>query len=135
MRQTMEAIKKKKENKEKAVILAIDDKPEILATLTEMLDGVYTVIGATSYRSATAIMERRTPDLFLLDIEMPDVDGYDIAALIRANDDFRHIPILFLTGNATKGAVVKAAESGGSAYIIKPVRRGILLRKIRQYLS
>lgn len=134
MRQSLENLKSQKEKQEKLTILAIDDKPEILATITEMLEGVYIVIGATSYQSASAILEMKTPDLFLLDIEMPEVDGYDVAGLIRANEQFRNTPILFLTGNATKDSVVKAVESGGSDYIIKPVRRGVLLRKIRQYL-
>ena len=136
MRQSIEDIKLKKELavKEKLLILAIDDKPELLATITEMLEGLYTILGATSYSSTVAILERRCPDLFLLDIEMPELDGYDIAALIRMDERFKNTPILFLTGNASKTSVVKAVECGGDDYIIKPVRRGVLLRKIRQHL-
>lgn len=121
--------------KSKHLILAVDDKPELLATLTNMLSKEYKVISVTSAEAALKALEKHVPNLFLLDIEMPDINGYDLAGMIRKSKKFENVPILFLTSKNTKGHVMTAMKSGGNDYLLKPVDKQMLIMKIEQHLA
>jgi CheY-like chemotaxis protein len=77
-------------------------------------------------------LEKHHPDLFLLDIEMPEMNGYELAARIRKNGE--KAKIVFLTGNAKKENVMKAVEAGAADFIVKPVSKEGVLAKITMYI-
>lgn len=116
-------------------ILAVDDQPSMISMVTNSLKDRYKVLGAPSGRVALKILVSETPELFILDIDMPDMDGYELAKAIRAKDNFVKTPILFLTGNATREHVVKALGAGGNDFIVKPASQITLLAKVGKYLS
>jgi CheY-like chemotaxis protein len=128
----------------KKVICAVDDMPEILTTITGMLQDHYKVIGVTNYGGVIKVLQKQKPDLFLLDIEIPATfipgreaminNGYDIAQELRNMSQYAKTPIIFLTSNKTKESIINAVKSGGNDYLVKPVNRDVLLTKISHFI-
>jgi CheY-like chemotaxis protein/HPt (histidine-containing phosphotransfer) domain-containing protein len=125
-------------------ILAVDDTAFFLTMLKTTLNGTeYKVTCVTSGRDGLKFLEKNQVDLFLLDIEMPGMNGYELAAKIRDYEIMkahtlhtkeRKAPIIFLTGNAKKDNVTKAMRAGGSDFIIKPINKELLIAKISKYI-
>jgi len=121
------------QSKEKKIILAVDDTPFFLTTLKKILqDTDYKLLCLTSGSDALKALEKHHPDLVLLDIEMPEMNGYELAAQIRKRGE--KALIVFLTGNAKKENVVRAVEAGAADFIVKPVNKGEVLAKIERYI-
>jgi len=116
-----------------ARILAVDDTAFFLTILKKILqDTRYKLTCVSSGRDALKYLEKSQPDIFLLDIEMPGMDGYELAARIKESG--QKAPIIFLTGNAKKEYLAKAVKVGAVDFIIKPINKDVLLGKIRKYL-
>lgn len=115
-------------------ILAVDDRPDVLRTVAGVLREHYKVLTAADGVTALKIIQSKTPDLFILDIEMPNMNGFELASEIRLTEKFRQTPILFLTSNSTREYVLKAIESGGNDFIVKPAKHSMLLSKVNRYL-
>jgi CheY-like chemotaxis protein/HPt (histidine-containing phosphotransfer) domain-containing protein len=114
-------------------ILAVDDTAFFLTILKKILsDTRYILTCVSSGRDALKYLEKHQPDIFLLDIEMPGMDGYELAVKIKESG--QKAPIIFLTGNAKKEHLAKAVKSGAVDFIIKPINKDILLTKIHKYL-
>jgi CheY-like chemotaxis protein len=114
-------------------ILAVDDTAFFLTILKKILqDSRYNLTCVSSGRDALKYLEKHTTDMFLLDIEMPGMDGYELATKIKESG--QKAPIIFLTGNAKKEYLAKAIKSGAADFIIKPINKDVLLDKIRKYL-
>ncbi|MCL2095394.1 MAG: response regulator [Oscillospiraceae bacterium] len=120
---------------EKPIVLAVDDMQVSLASLSHMLKAKATVMTATSGHAALKVVEKYTPDMFLLDIEMPEMNGYELAAEIRRDARFAHTPIIFVTAKNFPDDVAMAIAYGGNDYIIKPVDSKLLLRKTAVFLD
>jgi diguanylate cyclase (GGDEF)-like protein len=106
-----------------ASIMIVDDTPENLALLASMLgDAGHRVLAFPSAKMALAAAERRPPDLVLLDICMPQMDGFDLARRFKANPALAEIPILFLSALSETAEKVTAFAVGGVDYIVKPVQ-------------
>jgi diguanylate cyclase (GGDEF)-like protein len=106
-----------------ASIMIVDDTPENLALLASMLgDAGHRVLAFPSAKMALAAAERRPPDLVLLDICMPQMDGFDLARCFKANPALADIPILFLSALSETAEKVTAFAVGGVDYIVKPVQ-------------
>jgi CheY-like chemotaxis protein len=86
----------------------------------------------TSGRDALRFLQRHKPALFLLDIDLPEMDGYALAAKIRESG--QKAPIIFLTGNSQRGCVVKAIETGAADFIVKPIIKDDIVAKIYKYI-
>ncbi|XHS77967.1 HAMP domain-containing protein [Burkholderiaceae bacterium UC74_6] len=117
-------------------VLVVDDDARNIFALTTLLENQdMEVITATSGRAAIELIEN-TPDLsiVLMDIMMPDMDGYQTMREIRANPDYRNLPMLALTAKAMKGDREKCLEAGASDYISKPVDTDQLLSLMRTWL-
>jgi CheY-like chemotaxis protein len=95
-------------------------------------DTRYILTCVSSGRDALKYLEKHQPDIFLLDIEMPGMDGYELAARIKESG--QKAPIIFLTGNAKKEHLARAVKSGAVDFIIKPINKDVLLAKIHKYL-
>ena len=121
-------------DKEKPIVLVVDDSPDSLGMLNTSLDEAgFTVLIALSGQQALSIVEQIEPDVILMDGVMPNMDGFTCCARIRETHSL--IPIIFMTGLSDEDDVVRAFESGGNDYIIKPIRTAELLVRIRSHLK
>lgn len=114
-------------------VLAVDDNSFSLDALKTALDGSeYRFTGVNSGAAALKYLQKHSPDLYILDIEMPEIDGYELAHRVRELG--KTAPILFLTGNATREYVLKALKAGAADFIVKPVSQKMILEKIAKYI-
>lgn len=110
----------------KPVILCVDDEPTNLRFLMEILKGDYTVYLSPSGERALRFLQSRTPDLILLDVEMPGMSGYEVIKEIKQNPMWKDIPIIFLTGLEGRDNEQTAFDLGAVDYILKPISVGIV---------
>jgi len=116
-------------------ILIVDDDKVILRTLEKiLLSAGYSVIPLSLGREAIRIAKERSPDLIILDIMMPDMDGGDVAFILKNNPETKNIPIVFLSSLVTKREEQSSSKKHGIYFIAKPFERDELLRQIRKYL-
>ena len=117
-------------------VLLVDDDARNIFALSSILErrGMQ-VLTATTGREAIALLEA-TPDvsIILMDIMMPEMDGYETMAVIRENPRFRKLPIVSLTAKAMKGDRERCLEAGASDYLAKPVNTEQLLSALRMWL-
>jgi CheY-like chemotaxis protein len=124
---------KKSGSTEQKIILAVDDTAFFLTVLKATLQNTeYKLICVRSGEDALKFLESHRADLLLLDIEMPDMNGYELAAEIRKNE--QKVPIIFLTGNSRRENVVKAVEAGAADFIVKPIKKEEVLAKISRHI-
>ena len=116
-------------------VLAIEDHEDNRRILRLLLTNAgYEFLEAVTGEDGVAIAETERPDLILMDIQLPGLDGYEATRRIKANPALRHIPIIVVTSYALSGDDVKAFEAGCDAYLTKPFSLRQLLEKVRQYL-
>ena len=114
-------------------ILAVDDTEFFLNTLKTILqDTPYRLTCITSGRVALNFLQKNRPDLFILDIDMPEMNGYELARKIR--ECGHQAPIIFLTGSSTRDSVEKALEVGAADFIIKQIRKMQILDRINKFI-
>ena len=114
-------------------VVAVDDSNVVLKTLKNVLDqeGYEFHPFSTGTRALEYLEQReRIPDLIILDIEMPIMNGYDVLARIKKIPHLRHIPVIFLTSNNQKKEVMKAVTDGVKDYVVKPIDKEVLLKKL-----
>jgi len=116
-------------------ILVIEDNEDNRRIVRDLLTSTsYEMIEAVTGEDGIRMAETHRPDLILMDIQLPGLDGYEVTRRIKANPALRHIPIIAVTSYALSGDDVKAFEAGCDAYIAKPYDPMLLLAKIREYL-
>ena len=116
-------------------ILVVEDHEENRRLLRDLLTSFgYDLIEAVTGEEGLTTAETHLPDLILMDLQLPGLDGYEVARRIRANPALRHIPIIAVTSYALSGDDAKAVEAGCNAYISKPLDPVELLAKIRELL-
>lgn len=118
------------------LILVVDDEPNIVQCIEFLMHraGYETRIANDGEVALAALRERR-PDLVLLDVAIPDRDGYEICQLIRATPEWREIPIIMLTARGRQIEREKGLALGADDYITKPFSTRDLLRRVRTYLG
>lgn len=116
----------------KPYILAVDDDPDVLGTLARALkrDG-FEVGRATSGLQALKMLADRQPSLIILDIMMPGLDGLNVCRKIRADNQYNHVAILFLTARGHTDDVVDGLDAGGDDYVTKPFEVAELTARVR----
>ncbi len=114
-------------------ILIVDDTISNLDILMELLDE-YDLIDATNGKDALEILSTEHIDLILLDIMMPEMDGYEVCSRIKSQDDTKNIPIIFITAKTDEESISKAYDVGGSDYIRKPFFPKELFARIKKEL-
>jgi two-component system cell cycle response regulator DivK len=117
-------------------IMYIEDNPQNMRLVRKMLImGGYEMLEATDGHSGVEMALRERPDLILMDINLPDIDGVEATRRIKKTTETSHIPIIALTANAMHGDKEMFLESGCDGYLAKPVTRNELLNTISYFLD
>jgi two-component system cell cycle response regulator DivK len=116
-------------------ILVIEDQEDNRRIVRDLLTSVgYELIEAVTGEEGVTSAEDHVPDLILMDIQLPGIDGYETTRRIKGNPALQHIPIIAVTSYALSGDDVKAYEAGCNGYVSKPFSPRALLAKIREYV-
>ena len=107
-------------------ILIVDDEPQNLAALRHVLDEHYMLAFATSGEMALEVVAKRQPALILLDVRMPDLDGFEVCRRLKANPALEAIPVIFVTSLADVWDEARGFEVGAVDYITKPISPAIV---------
>jgi diguanylate cyclase (GGDEF)-like protein len=117
-------------------ILIADDDPRILKFLETILGKAgYETLPAKNGREALAILDGHTPDLLLLDITMPEMDGLEVCRRLKKDPRWARVPMIFITGRDQTDDVVQGFEAGAADYITKPVNKATMLARVRTHLK
>jgi CheY-like chemotaxis protein len=114
-------------------ILAVDDSPSMIKTISAALENDYKVYGMTNPAMLENFLQQITPDLFLLDYEMPELSGFDLVPIIRNSELHKDTPIIFLTHMGTIDHVSAAYALGASDLIVKPLQDTVLCEKFAKH--
>ena len=116
-------------------ILVVEDQEDNRRIVRDLLSSVgFELIEAATGEEGVRLAESHRPDLILMDIQMPVLDGYEATRRIKATPELRHIPIIVVTSYALSGDDVKARAAGADGYVAKPFIPRELLAKIRQFV-
>ena len=118
-----------------AIILIVDDDKESLKRARTILDAHAEIHLAGSAMEAFGRMEEVVPDLLLIDIYMPDMDGFKMMKLLKKNDRLKEIPVIFLTADHDLKIEVKGFKAGAQDFITKPLRKEIVLQRVHRILE
>ena len=118
-----------------ATILVVEDNPDSMTTIKAILPDQYTVLEATDGETALKTIFNQPPDLVLLDISLPKMNGYEVIRKIRQDKRSSHIPVIALSASAMKGDREKILEAGCDDYLSKPLEAEELLKKIGEWLG
>ncbi|GAA61893.1 cyclic di-GMP phosphodiesterase response regulator RpfG [Pseudoalteromonas sp. BSi20652] len=116
-------------------VLIVDDEPANLKVMREVLGNQYRMSFAKSGDAALALLEKDLPQLILLDIMMPDMNGFEVCQLVKSNPRTSHIPIIFVTALGDESDEFKGFELGAVDYITKPISPAIVRARVKTHLS
>jgi len=117
-------------------ILIVDDEPNVVVPIQFLMEQQgYRVMIAERGEDALDLIYQYKPDLVLLDIMLPGIDGYEVCEIIRLNPDFRDIKIFFLTAKGREVEIAKGLALGANAYITKPFSNAALVAKVKELLE
>ena len=116
-------------------ILIVDDVPENIAALGNILTEYRRVVSLNGEKALQKAMSENPPDLILLDIMMPELDGYDVCLRLKADERTRDIPVIFLSALDDAADKVKAFAVGGVDYITKPFQPTEVLARVKNHLT
>jgi two-component system cell cycle response regulator DivK len=116
-------------------ILIVEDVELNTDLLVQLLEDDYELFTAEDGAQGVALAESERPDLILMDISMPVMDGYEATRLIKTNPDLANIIIIGLSGHAMSGDIEKALAAGCDDYLTKPIDEDLLFEKLARYLG
>lgn len=119
----------------KKEIVAVDDSGIILKMLVKVLGETYDLHAFSAGMRALQYLKTKKPDLIILDIDMPEINGYEMLKMIKEKEHLKEVPVIFLTSNNDKNHVVKAVAGGAKDYVVKPIDEDILLDKVHTILK
>lgn len=119
----------------KQTVLIVDDMPSNIEILEGVLGDDYEVLFATNGKDALDIAASQNPDLILLDIVIPDMDGYEVCARLKANTRTQDIPVIFVTAMDQEEDESKGLNAGVIDYITKPIRPAIVKARVHNHLE
>ena len=132
---TIESDKTQSDENEKQTVLIVDDSSSNIKTLGEIIRSECNIIFARRGKDALALAQKMRPDLILLDVMMPEMDGYEVCARLKQNKFTEMIPVIFVTSLDSEDDEQKGLELGAIDYIIKPFHPSIVQMRIRNHLE
>ncbi|MEE8263428.1 MAG: response regulator [Gammaproteobacteria bacterium] len=115
-------------------ILIVEDVEFNRDLIVQLLEEDYEILTAVDGAAGVELAERERPDLILMDLSLPGVDGWEATRRIKANEALRNIPIIALTAHAMRGDAEKARACGCNDYLSKPIDEDLLFETLRQFL-
>lgn len=119
----------------KQTILVVDDTSSNIAVFSQILSAEYRVKAAKNGPKALQIAFETFPDIILLDIMMPEMDGYEVCRQLKLNPETRDIPVIFVTAMVDAENKTRALELGAVDFITKPINPSIVLERIKKHLQ
>ncbi len=116
-------------------VLCVDDEPSNLQVLKQILQGNYRLLFARDGRRALELAQVERPDIILLDVMMPDMDGYEVCRTLKADECLARVPVIFVTALSDVEDEARGLELGAVDYICKPVSPAIVRARVRTHLS
>ncbi len=116
-------------------ILVVDDTEFNRDLIVQLLEDEYEISVAVDGQEAVDKAEQQKPDLILMDLGMPVMDGWEATRRIKANSELKHIPIIAVTSHAMIGDEIQAREAGCDDYLPKPINEDELMRKIKKLIG
>lgn len=117
-------------------VLVVDDEPDVVEILEYNLSKEnYRVFKAYGGDQCLGLMKSLNPDLIIMDIRMPGINGIEACRIIKQDRQSNHVPVLFLTADSDEYTAMQAAEAGGEYYITKPIRPSFLLSVVKEILK
>jgi len=116
-------------------VLIVDDFPANIKVLGELLKEKYELLVATNGAKAVALAKEKQPDLILMDVMMPEMDGFTATNILREDENTKDIPVIFITAKGEIEDIVKGFESGGRDYITKPFNPPELFARVNAHLE
>jgi two-component system cell cycle response regulator DivK len=120
---------------DKKTILIVDDTDWNRDLLVQLLEEEYTVLQAVDGEQGVKVTQEEKPDLVLMDLGMPVMDGWEATRRIKANAALKQIPIIAVTSHAMVGDEIEARKAGCDDYLPKPIDEDLLLQKIKKFLA
>ncbi len=117
------------------LILLVDDNPRNLQILGNILEGEYETAVAFNGREALAFVRKKRPDLILMDVLMPEMNGFEVCETLQKDPMLKDAPVIFITAKTDTESVVKGFEIGGVDYITKPFNASELLARVKSQLT
>jgi len=111
-------------------ILVIDDEKMNIIALAHFLKPEYDIIVSTESPTALETAEKHLPDIILLDIIMPEIDGFEVISMLKKSETVKDIPVIFITGLSNEADAEKGIELGAADYITKPFKKAVVKARI-----
>ena len=119
----------------KKTILIVDDTETNIDILLELLSDEYDILVSLDGKNALEIVDEEKIDLILLDIMMPNMDGYEVCSILKASETTKDIPVIFITAKTDEDSIEKAYEVGGIDYVVKPFKPRELKARVKTQLE
>jgi putative two-component system response regulator len=119
---------------QRALVFTADDNPANLRIIKNILSEKYSTATAPSAKKLFDLLEGNSPDIILLDVDMPEMDGYEAIKILKSNPETNDIPVIFLTGRTESDDELKGLSLGAIDYITKPIQPLLLLKRIEVHL-
>ncbi len=120
---------------ERKKILVVDDAEFNRDLIIQLLSDDYEILEAVDGAEGIKMAEQERPDLILMDLGMPVMDGWEATRIIKANNELKHIPVIAVTSHAMVGDEIQAREAGCDGYVPKPIDEEELIRKVKHFLQ
>jgi len=120
---------------EKKTIFVVDDNVTNLTMAEDVLADQYRVIALSSAAKMFKALEKFRPDLILLDVEMPEMSGFEAMERLKASDEYAEIPVIFLTGRTDTASEVRGIKLGAVDFILKPFSEPVLVNRIKNHMN
>lgn len=116
-------------------ILVVDDEQSNIKTVTAALKDDYDILAALNGYDAISQLKEHQPDLILLDVMMPDMDGFEVCKTIKSDEAFSNTPIIFLTALDTYAGEFQGLDQGATDYLAKPIDYSLLKLRVRNHIA
>jgi CheY-like chemotaxis protein len=122
-------------NERKSRVLIVDDEPGNIKILSNVLAGDYVLSVATNGRQALEVARVQAPDIILLDMVMPEMDGIEVCEALKADEQTRPIPVIFVTSMSDNANEERGLEAGAVDYISKPISPAIVKARVKIHIQ